>query len=155
MEKEIIIENVVKKIQQLPYEKEFTILELANKECEESELFDITPEIFERLKNLNIKIVSLNKEKVGLLYKVPYVKINNDHNNKKMEDNLIKCNNIIQLFGMSDDIEIIIKQIHSVFNYEQLRLGFFNERIQNYEEDLSEEGKLDLYYPIRNIQMEL
>lgn len=76
--KDDIIEIVVDKIQQLPFEKEFTIRELAEN-CDEKELLDIAVKVLDRVVELGSNIKSKYEgQYVGLLYNIPFYKIPSD-----------------------------------------------------------------------------
>jgi len=87
--KEDIIENVIDKIQQLPFEKEFTIRELAGN-IDEKELLDIAVKVFDKIESLGISIKSVYEgQKVGLLQNIPFYKVPSDNDETEYEQDQI------------------------------------------------------------------
>lgn len=96
--KDDIIENIVDKIQQLPFGKEFTIRDLAEN-CDEKELLDIAVKVFDRIAELGINIKTIYEgQRVGLLENIPFFKIPSDEAETEYEQDQ-KYDFILKLYS--------------------------------------------------------
>jgi len=72
-----------------------------------------------------------------------------------METQIVMYDEIMKIFEESDNIYDAILKIYSIFSFETLKIGFYNEKLQSYEQNCNQEEKNDLYYPITTKQMKL
>ena len=75
--KEKIVDDLIKKIQEMPYDTQFTIRELTNEFVDKNDLMDITSIFFSKIKETSIKLQCTceNNQIVGLPYNIPYIKL--------------------------------------------------------------------------------
>lgn len=71
-----IVNDLIRKVQEMPYDTQFTIRELTNEFVEGKELMDISSRFFSKIKKTSIKLQCTcgENEIVGLPYNIPYIK---------------------------------------------------------------------------------
>lgn len=72
-----IVKDLIRKVQELPYDTQFTIRELTNEFVDGKDLMDISSKFFSKIKDTTIKLQCMcgEDEMVGLPYNIPYIKI--------------------------------------------------------------------------------
>lgn len=72
-----IVKDLIRKVQELPYDTQFTIRELTNEFVDGKDLMDISSKFFSKIKDTTIELQCMcgEDEMVGLPYNIPYIKI--------------------------------------------------------------------------------
>lgn len=75
--KERIVNDLIRKVQGMPYDTQFTIRKLTNEFVADKDLMDISSKFFSKIKKTSIKLQCMcgEDEMVGLPYNIPYIKI--------------------------------------------------------------------------------